>query len=241
MTDIVALIPARAGSKGVPNKNLRTLAGKSLLAWSIQACLKVPIIDRVVVSTDSLEYKKHAEEEGAQVPFMRPAEISGDRSTDYEFIRHALDEFELEGKKPRYIVHIRPTTPLRDPLIIQQAIQLLTGSLNYTALRSVHEMPETAYKCFEMVQKGILKRIGADGTELDAANNARQEFPKTFHANGYVDVLSTKFIETNKQIHGGKVLGFVTPLTWEIDTEDDFDFLEWKAAGTSCFMDKVFG
>ena len=113
MSEVVALIPARAGSKGVPGKNIRLLGGYSLLAWSIAASLKTKSIDRVIVSTDSEEYATLARELGADVPFLRPAELSGDRSTDYDFVLHSLNWLRENSSEPDYIVHIRPTTPFR--------------------------------------------------------------------------------------------------------------------------------
>ncbi|MDO9219316.1 MAG: acylneuraminate cytidylyltransferase family protein, partial [Lacisediminimonas sp.] len=97
MSSIVALIPARAGSKGVPHKNIKPLGGRPLIEWSIKACLKSRLIDRVIVSTDSPEYAELAIKLGAEAPFLRPAEISADRSTDYDFIVHALDWLAANG------------------------------------------------------------------------------------------------------------------------------------------------
>ena len=118
MVNIVALVPARSGSKGVPNKNVRVLGEHPLLAWTIMACKKASTINRVIISTDSTEYAGLAKIYGAEVPFLRPAKISGDRSTDYEFIVHALNWLKEHGEEPDYIVHMRPTTPLRIPEVI---------------------------------------------------------------------------------------------------------------------------
>lgn len=230
MSEVIALIPARAGSKGVPNKNIRPLGGHPLIEWSIRACLKSKLIDRVVVSTDSPEYAHMCIHLGAEAPFLRPAEISGDRSTDYDFVVHALDWFGANGGEPAYIVHIRPTTPFRDPALIDNAIRLFQSSRQATALRSVHEMSESAYKTFEVAAEGQLKRVGSDSTALDAANNARQQFPVTYQANGYADVLSTHFIRANRLIHGDWVLPFITPSVVEVDTESDFAHLEHQLA-----------
>lgn len=224
----MALIPARAGSKGVPNKNVRPLGGHALLEWSIAACLHSNSIARTVISTDSAEYAALSTRFGAEAPFLRPAAISGDRSTDYEFIVHALDWFAARGEEPEYIVHIRPTTPLRDPALIDEAVRLFRASNDSTALRSVHEMAESAYKTFEIATQGELKRLGAENSELDAANNARQQFPKTYQANGYVDVLSTAFVRRTKLIHGNRVLPFITPTVVEVDNENDFAHLEFQ-------------
>jgi N-acylneuraminate cytidylyltransferase len=230
LSKTVALIPARAGSKGVPNKNVRTLGGYSLLAWSVAACLKSTSVERTIVSTDSSEYAELARRQGAEAPFLRPAAISGDRSTDYEFIAHALDWLRDNGDEPALVVHIRPTTPLRDPGLIDAAVRAFAGSTDATALRSVHEMAESAYKTFEIAAGGHLKRLGADSTALDAANNARQQFPATYQANGYVDVLSSAFIRRSGLIHGDRVLPFVTPMVTEVDTLEDFDYLEFQLA-----------
>jgi CMP-N,N'-diacetyllegionaminic acid synthase len=227
MGGVIALIPARSGSKGVPHKNIKTLGGRPLLEWAIKACLKSELIDRVIVSTDSLEYADLSKKLGAEVPFLRPAEISGDRSTDYDFILHALDWFAAHGGEPELLVHIRPTTPFRAPHLIDDAVNMFRNTGQATALRSVHEMSESAYKTFEINTEGRLKRLGAESTALDSANNARQQFPATFQANGYVDVLSARFIRSHRLIHGDSVIPFTTPMVVEVDTQDDFAHLEF--------------
>jgi CMP-N,N'-diacetyllegionaminic acid synthase len=240
MSKVIALIPARSGSKGVPNKNTRLLGGHTLIAWSIMAVKKAKSIDRVIVSTDSEEYSQIAIQLGAEAPFLRPAEISGDQSTDYDFIAHALDWLAVNGGEPEYIVHIRPTTPFRDPTLIDEAISLFQKTKQATALRSAQEMSESAYKTFEIAPEGQFKRVGAESTTLDAANNARQQFPSTYQANGYVDVLSTRFIRANGLIHGDWVLPFIIPTVVEVDTEDDFALLEYQLARTPNFYKQLF-
>lgn len=240
MTQIVALIPARAGSKGVPNKNVRMLGGHPLLAWSIAACLKSKSIHRVIVSTDSADYAKLAKELGAEAPFLRPAEISADRSTDYDFVVHALDWLANEGREPDFLVHIRPTTPFRNPSLIDAAVGEFVNASQATALRSVHEMSESAYKTFEIAAAGQLKRLGSDDTALDSANNARQQFPSTYVANGYVDVLSSAFIRKTGLLHGDHVLPFLTPPVVEVDTESDFAHLEFQLEQAPTIVSKLF-
>lgn len=240
MSSIVALIPARAGSKGVPHKNIKPLGTRPLIEWSIKACLKSKLIDRVIVSTDSAEYAELAIKLGAEAPFLRPAEISADRSTDYDFIVHALDWLAANGGEPQHVVHIRPTTPYRDPALVDEAIKAFCDEPRATALRSVHEMSESAYKTFEIAPAGQLKRLGSDSTALDAANNARQQFPATYQANGYVDVLSSRFIRSNGLIHGDWVMPFITPTVIEVDTIDDFVHLEFLLDRNRAFFDKLF-
>jgi len=240
--NIVAVIPARSGSKGVKHKNIYPLYNKPLLSFSIEAAKKTQSIDRIFVSTDSQQYADIALKYGAEVPFLRPNELSQDMSTDYECMAHFLQWYRTTNNSlPEYIVHLRPTTPLRDPEIIEKAIQIMIKNKNATALRSIHEMGESAYKSFEL-SDSLLKCIGTGSSELDPMNNARQSFPPTYIANGYVDVLKSEFIVSNKLLHGNKVVGFVTPCTVEVDTHDDIDFLEFLIqTKNKQYVDKLFG
>ncbi len=240
MPNVIALIPARSGSKGVAHKNMRDLAGHPLLEWSIAASKQSQLIDRTIVSTDSEVYAEFAVEKGAEAPFLRPPEISGDKSSDYDFIKHALDWLGHHGYTPDYIVHLRPTTPLRNPTLIDQAIKYFMSHPEATALRSVHPMSESAYKSFEITPEGQLSRIGSGSTDLDAANQARQDFPTTYVANGYVDVLSTAFILSSQLIHGDYVLPFVTLVAHEVDTEEDFSYLEFQSSKHPETLSKLF-
>jgi CMP-N,N'-diacetyllegionaminic acid synthase len=240
MPSIFALIPARSGSKGVPHKNIKQLGGRPLIEWSIAACKTAGSINRVFVSTDSEEYARLARKMGAEAPFLRPVEIAADKSPDYDFIKHALDWFSQNKCEPDYIVHIRPTTPFRDPLVIDQAVARFIGAPQATALRSVHPMSESAYKTLEIASGGQLKRVASESTELDLVNNARQQFPTTYIANGYVDVLSTAFIRKMQLIHGNHVLPFITPTVNEVDTADDFSMLEMELRNHPEFATRLF-
>lgn len=240
MASVVALIPARSGSKGVPHKNIKLLGDHPLIEWSIAACKAARSINRIIVSTDSEEYANLSRELGAEVPFLRPVEISGDLSTDYDFIKHALDWFSQAGGIPEYIVHIRPTTPFRDPVVIDQAVAAFLNNPKATSLRSVHPMSESAYKTFEIAPGGQLRRVASESTELDVANNARQRFPTTYTANGYVDVLATAFIQRTQLIHGDHVLPFITPVVSEVDTKEDFSLLEMQLQSHPEFATKLF-
>lgn len=228
MAKIVALIPARSGSKGVPNKNIRDLGGRSVLEWSIVACLRSTFIEKTIVSTDSDDYATLARKLGAEAPFLRPSEISTDCSTDFELIHHALMWLSENDELPDYVVHIRPTTPFRNPELIDDAIRRFVNDQGATAMRSVHMMSESAYKAFEILEGCQLKSVWSDSVNLDMLNNARQTFPDTYMANGYVDVLSVDFILKNRLIHGNKVIPFVTPAVGEIDTEEDFRWLQYQ-------------
>lgn len=240
MEDVVAVIPARSGSKGVIDKNIKLLAGHPLIAYSIAAAQLASSIDRIIVSTDSEAYASIAREYGAEVPFLRPVEISGDVSSDYEFIKHALDWMkENEGYQPKYLVHLRPTTPMREPRYIDVAIERMRQDDGATALRSIHEMSETAYKTVE-IDRNYLKCICSGSFDLDAANQPRQVFPKTYIANGYVDIYKSSYVVKNKKILGNKVIAYVTPCIFEVDTLDDFDYLEYKVLKEPEIVEKLF-
>ena len=223
---IYSIIPARGGSKRVPGKNIMLLKGHPLIAYSIRASLKSKLIQRTIVSTDTREIAIHAEKYGGEVPFLRPEEISKDKSTDYEFMNHAIQWFsEKESMIPDYLILLRPTTPIRDPKIIDDAISTFQRNREATALRSVHEMSETAYKCFE-IENNLLKTLCSGVFELDEANATSQEFPRTYAANGYVDIIKPSFVLENEKLFGNKVLAYITDLTYEVDTTADFELLE---------------
>ena len=241
MANIVAVIPARSGSKGVPDKNIKLLAGHPLIAYSIAAARLAKNIDRVIVSTDFEHYASIAREYRAETPFLRPAEISGDRSSDYEWVKHLLDwTLRNEGKVPEYLVHLRPTTPLREPRYIDAAIERMIQDHDATALRSVHEMSETAYKTFE-IEDSYLKCICSGSTDVEAANRDRQAYSKTYQANGYADVINTAYVIENKKMHGDHVIAFVTPRVVEVDTLEDFDYLEYQVEKKPAIVKKLFG
>ena len=220
---VYAMIPARSGSKGVPDQNIRLLGGKPLIAWSIEAALNAKLIDRTIVSTDSEKYAEIARQYGAETPFLRPAALAGDKSTDTECFEHFLNWFqEHEGGVPEYVVHLRPTTPLRDPKKIDCAISMIKNLPAAQCLLSVQEMQETAYKCFEKTSDGRLKPMGSNTTDTDIANLPRQMFPMTYTGNGYVDIIRTSAYEQTGKFHGEYSYPFETEKVDEIDSLDDF-------------------
>lgn len=237
----VAVIPARSGSKGVPDKNVRLLGGHPLLAWSIRAALLADSIDRVLVSTDSADYAEIAKSYGAEAPFLRPAELASDTATDLDVMRHLLDWFsEISERTPELLVHLRPTTPLRDPALVDGAIRHLAANPSGTALRSVHEMPETAYKCVEC-DGNFLTTAFSRQRDLEAANGPRQGYPTTYLPNGYVDVLRSDLISREGRLHGDHVLAFMTPPAAEVDSEEDFNFLAYETSRRPDLIDTLFG
>ena len=137
LTEVIAIIPARSGSKTLTDKNITLLSNHPLIAYSIAVAKASKKIDRVIVSTDSQHYAEIASLYGAEVPFLRPVEYATDESTDRDFLVHAMSWMnEFERNIPEYWVHLRPTTPLRDPLIVDQAIEIIMQKNNATSLRS---------------------------------------------------------------------------------------------------------
>ena len=192
------------------------------------------------MSTDSEDYAAIAKECGAEVPFLRPPDISTDSSTDYEFVKHALDWFQAEeGAVPEYMVHLRPSTPLRDPAVVAAAVEAFRKDTEATALRSVHEMSESAYKCF-CIESGRLVGLTDGSSHLEKANDPRQSFSVTYHGNGYVDVLRSEFILKCGKIHGDRVMAYVTDVAHEVDTETDFDYITYQIARDKTLVDRLF-
>ena len=238
-SSIVALIPARSGSKGVPNKNINLLNGEPVLTYSIMAALKSKLVDRVIVSTDSKEYATIAKNYGAEVPFLRPSDISRDNATDLQFFNHAINWFKKnENDVPEYFVHLRPTTPLRYPDIIDKAIIAFRDS-KFSALRSCHMMPESSYKTFE-IEDRKLKGLCDYGFNIEGLNFGRQTYPRTYECNGYVDIIRSDLIQSKGMVHGDSVLAYITDMTYEIDEPSDMELLEYIILKNPRYMKHLF-
>lgn len=225
---ITAIIPARDGSKGIPQKNIMDIGGFPLIAYSIAAAKLSKKIDRVIVSTDSNEIAEIAKLFGAEVPFMRPKEIATDTSPDIDFIKHALLWFKAkEGRIPEYFVHLRPTTPLRHPADIDRSITKLAEHSHATSLRSSHELRESPYKLFK-IKNGYFTGLFPRDRRAEYYNLPRQAFPPVYQPDGYVDILISKYVLKTEKLHGDKILSFISPNTGEIDRIEDVKFVEYK-------------
>ena len=229
MSSFSAIIPARSGSKSIKDKNLALLGGHPLIAYSIALAKLTESIDKVIVSTDSLEYAKIAEKYGAEVPFLRPKALSQDSSTDYDFMSHTVDWFDDNSKdSPDFWVHLRPTTPLRDPQVVKAAMTLISDRQDATALRSAHLSPESPFKWLRKNKEGFLTSLNGIDTNLDKYNGPRQDFPDVLIPNGYVDIVKSSFIKERKLLHGNKVLAFETPFCNELDAYEELELLEFQ-------------
>lgn len=219
-----AIIPARSGSKGCKNKNIKLLNGKPLLAYSIESAKQLNIVSDIILSTDSLEYAKIAKEYGARVPFLRPSRISGSDATDLHFFKHAIFMLYSESKAlPEYFVHLRPTAPFRSVQVINSAIEQIRNDKSATSLRSAHKCDKSPYKMFRIVDGYYAALI--ENMTPDDANKPRQLFPDVFIPNGYIDIVKTNYILRADRLHGDKVIPFETPVVVDIDTDADFNKL----------------
>ena len=223
MKNIWAVIPARSGSKGIKNKNIRKIEGEPLLNYSIKAALNSDFISRIILDTDSIEYQDIGKKAGAEIPFLRPKEISQDKSTDHDVFRHLLDFFGQNS--PDLWVHLRPTTPIRDKEIIDKAISEFLDDNLSSSLRSVHPCSESPYKWFLKDSDNYAKTI-CDEISLNDLNQPRQTLPKVYVPNGYIDLIRTSQISL-ESLHGEKIKLFETPYSPEVDTIEDFEFISY--------------
>jgi N-acylneuraminate cytidylyltransferase len=220
MTEVLALIPARGGSKGLPRKNVLLLAGKPLIVYSIETALASALITRTVVSTDDDEIAAIARDAGAEVPFLRPAALAQDDSTDLEAFRHALQA--LQGYEPELVVHLRPTNPLRRPERVDEAIVAMLADAQADSLRSVSWPKQTPYKMWR-IERGYLRPLLEVPGVSDAHSRPRQGLPEVWWQNGYVDVVRPRTVLELGSMTGERVLPFVVQDPFvEIDYADAF-------------------
>jgi N-acylneuraminate cytidylyltransferase len=224
MSNIIAIIPARSGSKSIIDKNIKLLSGHPLIAYSIAAARLSKEIDRVIVSTNSEKYADIAKQYGAEVPFMRPDRYSTDASTDRNFIIHAMEWLKYnEHDAPEYWVHLRPTTPLRIPNILDDAIKIIKDDEELTSLRSGHKAPESPLKWFVKSDKHFKGLL-----DDEKYNLPKEAFDQVYIPDGYVDIVKASFMLNNKKIHGDKIFGFESPVCTEVDSSEEFEYIEYQ-------------
>ena len=219
---IIAIIPARSGSKSVKDKNIRIMNGKPMIAYSIEHALMCKAIDRVIVSTDSPLYKEIAEQYGAEVPFLRPVEISQDSSLDIEVFEHTLKWLkENEGYEADLCVHLRPTHPIREPSDIEAMIRLAKSSPDVDSVRSVSLAKQIPYKMWLFSENDRMTPLITCSIP-EAYNAPRQKLPKVYMQNACIDVVRSSVILQKHSMSGEKILGYKMNYDFDIDTEEDF-------------------
>lgn len=207
--EVLALIPARGGSKGIPRKNLLPLNGKPLIAYSIAHALASTHITRTIVSTDDAEIAAVSRQYGAETPFLRPAEYAQDRSLDLEVFRHALEWLrEHEGYLPELVVHLRPTGPVRQVTKIDEAVELMLAHPEADALRSVGVPTQTPYKMWR-IEDGLLRPLLSVEGLAEPYCMPRQGLPQVYWQNGYVDIVRPRTVLEMGLMAGRTILPFI--------------------------------
>ena len=223
--EILSIIPARSGSKGVAHKNIREVAGKPLLAYPIEHALGSKLITRVIVSTDSEEYMEIARRYGAETPFKRPLEFAEDDSLDIDVFYHALTWLrDNEGYMPDICVQLRPCGPVRDILLIDRIIQRLIDNPQWDSVRTVSRGSENPYKMWHFSDDGTLSPLMRDIPEC--YNMLRQQLPATFYQNGYVDAFRPRAVLEQRSMTGKTIGGFLVDEYFDIDYPEDIALVE---------------
>lgn len=218
---VVAIIPARGGSKGIKDKNIINLCGKPLISYTIEAAKTSMYIDYVLVSTDSEKIAECARNYGAKVPFLRPAELAQDDSASIDVVIHALDYLENKmGMNFYYCVLLQPTSPLRRTEDIDEAVEKI-NAYNANSLVSVCEATESPY---------LMKEI-KDSKMIDILEKPqslrRQDLPKVYILNGALYINSISRLRKERQFIDGSTIPFIMDKNNSVDIDD---FLDLKLA-----------
>lgn len=223
--EVLALVPARGGSKSIPHKNIRLLAGYPLIAYSIAAGLAAETVTRVMVSTDDEEIAVVARQYGAETPFLRPAEFSRDHTPDLPVFEHALRWLEEnEGYEPEIVVQLRPTSPFRRVWHIDQAVYRLLERPEADAVRTVCAPFQNPFKMWQIGANGLLHPLIQLPGMPEPYNAPRQALPEAYWQTGYVDAAWTDTILGKHSMTGEHILPLVIdPSEWiDIDSVDDW-------------------
>ncbi len=231
MSEVLALIPARGGSKGIPRKNIRNFAGYPLIAWSIAAAQRAACAPRVVVSTDDAEIAAIARQFGAETPFLRPAELARDQTTDLPVFQHALTWLaEQEGYRPQVVVQLRPTSPLRPPGLIDEAVRILLSHPEADSVRGVVPSGQNPFKMwrFETPDRPMRPLLTLEGVK-EPYNAPRQSLPPTYWQTGHIDAMRPATILEKGSMTGALVYPLVIEARYALDLDNLYDWAraEW--------------
>lgn len=214
---MIALIPARGGSKGLPGKNIRPLCAKPLIAYTIEAARSAASVDRVIVTTDSPEIAAIAREYGAEVPFLRPAALAGDTSSAVDVYLHAVEYLMAEGRETidKFLV-LLPTVPLRSAADIDGAVQLLREK-NATTVLSVKEAAVPLQWYLELSEQRIVPPAAA-------VMKNRQDQKEYCIPNGAVYVLDYAYLKEHRSYYSDRTFAYQMPPERSVDIDALFDF-----------------
>lgn len=227
--EVLAVIPARGGSKSIPRKNIRSFAGHPLLAYSIAAARQASMVTRVIVSTDDDEIAAIGRTYGAEAPFLRPAELAQDLTQDLPVFEHALHWLaDHEGYRPEVVVQLRPTSPIRPRDCVDRAVAMLLAHSDADSVRGVVPSGQNPYKMWRVQPDGRMTPLLADGLR-EPYNMPRQELPPTVWQTGHIDAIRPRAILEQHSMSGQVILGLVIDprFTVDIDTLRDWERAEW--------------
>ncbi|MBM3124047.1 MAG: acylneuraminate cytidylyltransferase [Chloroflexi bacterium] len=230
MTEILALIPARGGSKGIPRKNLRSFAGYPLIAWSIAAARQSQQVTRVIVSTDDEEIAAHARAYGAETPFLRPPELAQDMTTDLPVFEHALKWLEeTEKYRPEIVVQLRPTSPIRPPGLVDQALRILLEHPDADSVRGVVPAAQNPFKMWHFHGEGkpLKPLLEVEGIP-EPFNAPRQSLPAVCWQTGHIDAIRVKTITQKASLTGDVVYPLVVDSAYTVDIDTLADWIKYE-------------
>jgi CMP-N-acetylneuraminic acid synthetase len=225
--DILGIVPARGGSKGIPGKNIKQLNGKPLIVYSFQAIADSKHLTRTVLTTDSPEIAEVGRDCGVEVPFLRPAEFADDHTPANAYIRHCLEYLSsVEGYKPDLVALLQPTCPFRTGADIDACIDLMLDSA-VDSVVSVTELPGKYHPNwqFSVSEEGLLAPVSGEG--WDSVATARQVLKPTYTRNGAVYVFRHEVFRCMNNIYGSKVKAYIMPTKRSVNI-DDMD--DWQRA-----------
>ena len=218
---VLALIPARGGSKSIPMKNIAPLAGRPLIAHSIEVAQQCRRISRVIVSTDSDQIRQVSLSCGAEAPFLRPADIAKDDTADLPVFIHALHWLrEHEGYHPDLVVHVRPTTPLRTPERVDEAIEALLADSDADSVRAVSPPLQNPFKMWTVGDPYLEPLIDIGIPE--PYNQPRQKLPVVYWQTGYIDVVRTSTLLEKESMTGDRILPYIMDEQFVVDIDQPF-------------------
>jgi N-acylneuraminate cytidylyltransferase/CMP-N,N'-diacetyllegionaminic acid synthase len=219
--NILGLIPARGGSKGLPRKNIKPLLGKPLIAWTIEQALASKYLDRIVVSTEDKEIAEVSKKYGAEIPFIRPKELAVDKARGIDVVLHAIDWLRESNKRKQYdlIMLLQPTSPLRKCEDIDKSIELLFLK-EAKAIVSICEVDHHPLWSNTLPEDGCMK----DFIRKEIMNKNRQELPVFYRLNGAIYLAYCMYIEEQKSFVGKDTFAYIMPKNRSIDIDDEIDF-----------------
>jgi len=226
MVEVLALIPARGGSKGIPRKNIKNLGGHPLIAYSIAAGLSSKLVTRTIVTTDDQEIARKAKEYGAEVPFLRPEEFARDDTRDLPVFQHVLFWLkEHEDYQPDLVVQLRPTSPFRSPALVDEALQILIDNPRANSVRGIVPSKQNPYKMWQIQDGGQMKPL-LETNFVEPYNMPRQELPQTFWQTGHIDAIRTQTI-LDGSMSGENVYACQIDPRFSVDLDN---LLDWEEA-----------